>query len=285
MEKNIVVPSLENFKNKKKKLMQAGKNTLNILSDFDRTLTKAFVNGEKFSSIISIIRRNSYLGEDYSKKAYELFKKYHPIETDPNIPYKEKIEKMNEWWEAHYKLLKEKGMNKNILRKIVKSNKIEFREGIEEFLDILNGKDIPLIILSSSGIGNCIEMLFDKMGKNYKNVHIISNFIKFDQRGKMSGVEGKIIHPFNKNQSSLKCLPIHNELKKRKNLILLGDSLGDPGMVEGFEYKNVIKIGFFNYPTEDAFERYKEKFDVLLLNDCDMDYINRTIKEITEQKV
>jgi len=283
--KDIIITNSEKLEEIKENIKKEGKNKIHIISDFDRTLTKAFVNGEKVPSIISIIRKNAYLGEDYAKKAYELFDKYHPIEKDPKISHEKKKEKMHEWWETHYKLLKEKGMSKEILRKVVEKNEIEFREGVGEFLDLLHEKNIPLVVLSSSGIGNCIEMFFDKIGKKYKNIHIISNFLEFGGDGKMIGIKGKIIHPYNKNEASLKHLPIYNELKERNNVVLLGDSLGDLGMVEGFDYKNIIKIGFFNYSVDSNFEDYKKKFDILLLNDCDMNYVNKTMKEITQQKV
>ncbi len=118
--KNIIIPDAEELKKKKQRIKKQGKKNLHVLSDFDRTLTKAFVNNEKVPSAISSIRRNAYLGKDYAKKAYQLFDKYHPIEINPSIKLEEKKEKMKEWLSEHYKLLKEKGMNKEVIDKLDK---------------------------------------------------------------------------------------------------------------------------------------------------------------------
>jgi hypothetical protein len=63
---------------------------MHVVSDFDRTLTKVFVNGKKIPSLISVIRDGNYLSSDYAEKAHALFNKYHLIETDTKIPLGEK---------------------------------------------------------------------------------------------------------------------------------------------------------------------------------------------------
>jgi 5'-nucleotidase len=50
------------------------------------------------------------------------------------------------------------------------------------------------------------------------------------------------VHSYNKGETVVKDLPIYNEIKDRKNIILLGDSLGDPHMADGFDYETIIKI-------------------------------------------
>jgi len=41
---NIIIPNQENFEQKLSQIQQGGVDNLHILADFDRTLTKAFVN-------------------------------------------------------------------------------------------------------------------------------------------------------------------------------------------------------------------------------------------------
>ncbi len=282
--KNVIIPDKKLLEKKEEIFKLQGKEKIHVISDFDRTLTKSFVNQEKVSSAISVIRKQGYLGDDYSKKAYELFDKYHPIEISCQISLKKKKGKMSEWWQKHYELLKQVGMNKEILNKVINSHNLQFREGCSEFFNLLYKNNIPLIILSASGIGNCIKEFFNKKQEFYENIHIISNFIKFDEKGKMTGVKGKIIHPFNKNESSLEDLPIYPSLIKRKNVILIGDSLGDLGMIEGFDYNEIIKIGFLNYEKENL-EKYKENFDIVILNDSDMGFVNDLLKKIINNKL
>lgn len=62
--------------------------------------------------------------------------------------------------------------------------------------------------------------------------------------------------------------------------MLLGDSLGDLGMIIGFDYNNLLKVGFLNEDVERDLKEYKENFDVIITNDSNMDYVNNIIKQI-----
>lgn len=278
---NIIIPHQEYTEKIISKIISQGKENLHVLADFDRTLTKAYVNGEKTPSIISVLRNENYLSEEYSKKAKELANYYHPIEIDPALSLKVKKKKMKEWWEKHFELLIESKLNKNHLEKVITQNKIEFRKGIPEMLDYLNNKNIPLIIISSSGIGDLIPMYLERHNKLYKNIHIITNLYKWDKEGNAIDIRKPIIHVFNKDETILEEIPeIYNEVKNRKNVLLLGDSLGDLGMIEGFDYKNLIKVGFLNEDIEKNIKEYKNNFDIIITNDGDADYIYNIIKEI-----
>lgn len=95
---NIVVASSKELENKIEKFSKQRASSIHVLADFDQTLTKALVDGEKSPSLISILRDGNYLTADYAAKAHELFNQYHPIEIDPNISLEEKKLKMQEWW-------------------------------------------------------------------------------------------------------------------------------------------------------------------------------------------
>ena len=278
---NIIISNQEYFEQLKQIIISQGSSKFHVIADFDRTLTKAFVNGEKTPSIISVLRNENYLSEEYSEKAKALAEHYHPIEIDPEIPMGEKKKYMKEWWEKHFELLIESGLNKKSLERVINEEKVEFREGAEEFLDLLHEKKIPLVILSSSGIGDLIPMYLEKYGKLYDNVHIITNLYKWDKKGNAIGISKPIIHVFNKDETSVKNHPaIYKEIKERKNVLLLGDSLGDLGMVKGFDYENLLKVGFLNEEVERDLEEYKRNFDVVIRNDSDMKYVNEFVKLI-----
>ena len=280
--KNIVIPRPEEFDKKKRIFAREGNEKIHVVSDFDRTLTKAFVDGEKISSIISQLRKGDYLSEDYVKRAYELYDKYHPIEVDAKIPLEEKKKEMYTWWKTHKLLLIEAGLNIKDIKHIVDNGPLEFREGASDFFDLINNENIPLIIFSASGIGEAIPLYFKKINKLYDNVHIVSNSLSYDESGKAVSIKEPIIHVFNKGEIALAGFPIQQELKDKKNVILLGDSLGDLGMTEGFDYDNIIRIGFLNYEDEEKLEDYEEKFDVIITGDSDMNFVNDFMKEILE---
>lgn len=61
---------------------------------------------------------------------------------------------------------------------------------------------------------------------------------------------------------------------------MLGDSLGDPDMIDGFDYKNLLKIGFLNKNEDSLMEKYLQKYDVVLTGDNDGFFISDLVKNI-----
>jgi 5'-nucleotidase len=114
----------------------------------------------------------------------------------------------------------------------------------------------------------------------YSNIYIISNSFKWDKNGKAIGVKEPVIHSLNKDETMVKNFPFYKKIKNRKNVILLGDSPEDVGMVEGFAYKNLIKIGFLNEDVDKNLKLYKKVFDVLILNDSSLHFIKSLIKKL-----
>lgn len=218
--------------------------------------------------------------KELSKKAHALADYYHPIEFSQEIPLEEKKKHMKEWWTKHNALLVKYGLNKKHLKKVVNEGMIQFREGALEFFDLLNEKQIPLIILSSSGLGDTIPLLLKKIGKDYKNIYVVSNFFEWDNKGNAVKTKGPIIHSMNKSEIVLENFEFYSEIEDRKNVLLLGDGIGDLAMVKGFLYDSLVKVGFLNYDLEKNLERYKENFDVVITNDSDMNFVNEFLKGI-----
>ncbi|MEK6817373.1 MAG: hypothetical protein AABX80_01100, partial [Nanoarchaeota archaeon] len=160
--KNVIVPNPKKFEGLKNQILKDESKKFHVLADFDRTLTKCFVNGKFIPSIISILRNENYLSEEYSEKAKALANYYRPIEFNNKISIKQKKKAMREWWTKHFNLLIESGLNKKNLERVINEGNVQFREGAEEFLDLLYQKKIPLIIISSSGIGDLIPMYLKK---------------------------------------------------------------------------------------------------------------------------
>ncbi|MBU1203880.1 MAG: hypothetical protein KKG60_02305, partial [Nanoarchaeota archaeon] len=280
MQNNLIISSQKNLSKLKNIIAAKGKETFHVLSDFDNTLISAFVDGKKVRSIIAQLRDGNYLTKDYASKANALFEKYHPIEISQKVPLEEKTKAMREWWTTHFDLLISSGLNKKDLKKVVESGKVRLRKGAREFLGFLHKNNIPLIILSSSGIGDAIPMYLKKEKVLYDNTHIISNFYEWGSNGNAVKVKEPIIHCMNKHEIIIKNYPVFNIIKKRKNVLLLGDSIGDIGMIQGFAYNHLLKIGFLNEEITKNLENYKESFDILIPNDGGMDYVNKILKEM-----
>ncbi len=255
-----------------KNLVKDGKEKLHILADFDGTLTKQYVNGKEVSSAISILRDSEYISKDYAKKAHELRDKYMPIEKNPDICIEEKKKIMLEWWIKHFDLLIKSGLNKKHLENVVQDKRTQFKDGVKEFMDILYKNKIPLIIMSSSGIGEVIPMLLKRDKLMHDNVHVITNYYNWDKNGNAISVKKPIIHSLSKDEAIIKDYPFYNKVKDRKNVILLGNAVSDLEMIKGFDYNNLLKIGFL--------KEKDNKFDVCLDVNDSFDYINKLMKEI-----
>lgn len=281
---NVIIPHLEEVENIKAQIKSAGPQDLHILADFDRTLTYGAVNGVKTPSIISLLRDGHHLVEGYAKKAHQLFNTYHPSEIDQNIPLEKKKKKMEIWWEAHNKLLIESGLAYSDLEDIVNSGNVKFREGVLDFLDFLHEHDIPLIVFSASGCGEAVRMFFQKIHKDYSNIFYVTNQFNWDENGRAISTKGIIIHSFNKDETILEEIPeVYRAIQSRPNVILLGDSIGDVGMVEGFAYHALLKIGFLNSDTALLQKEYEKNFDIIIEGDGDFEFINTFFRDLVTQ--
>lgn len=281
MQNEIVISNKERLEKTIEAMKKEGADKLHILADFDRTLTTAFVDGKSVPSLISILRDGNYLTADYGPKAHTLFEKYHAIEIDPNVSFKEKWAAMDEWWRKHAKLLVESGLERSDIEKAVASGKVKLREGFAEFSDVLHARNIPFVIMSASGLGvDGINLYLKQEGKLYGNVHTISNVYEWDATGRAVALKEPIIHALNKYETAIQDYPAFDAVRERKNVILLGDSVDDVGMVQGFEYDNLITIGFLNDRVEENLERYQKAFDVVITGDSRMVYVNELLGRI-----
>lgn len=283
------IPKPKRYQKLKAQFKKDGKDSLFVISDFDKTLTYASVNGNKTPSLISLLRDGDHLKADYAGKAHALFDKYHPIEIDPQISVQEKKKAMQEWWESHTKLLIESGLTKADLKDIIASDRVKFRKGALTFFDFLHEHNIPLIIFSASGCGEAVELLFQHLNKDYSNMHFVINRFNWNPEGRAVSRKGAIIHSYNKDGAILKKYPlIKTTIADRKNALLLGDGIGDTNMLAHIDYHNAIKIGFFNADADDAnYEEskdvYKKNFDLILEGDGNFKVVNNLLFELLEK--
>jgi len=279
----IIFRDKTEFDKKLENIKLGGVWKLHLLADFDRTLTTAYHNWRKTWSLVSILRtEEAQLWGECAKKDTELFEKYYPIEIDNSIEIEEKKKKMTEWWTSSFNLFIEYGLSKNALKEISKTDKLALRGGFDIFFNYLNNNNIPLVIISASGIGRLsIQYFLDYRAVFFSNIYIISNDFNWDENGKALSFKYPIIHSFNKDETIISSFPdIHEKVEDRKNIILLWDSLWDHHMVDGFDYENLICIGFLNEKENELLEEYKLRYDVILTWDPDMSFINNLLNNL-----
>uniref|UniRef100_A0A3B4B3T6 5'-nucleotidase n=1 Tax=Periophthalmus magnuspinnatus TaxID=409849 RepID=A0A3B4B3T6_9GOBI len=253
-------------------MQRAGPGSLQVISDFDMTLTRFAYKGQRVPTTHSKYR---------SFKIKKLLNTYYPIEIDARLSTEEKLPLMVEWWTKVHELLIEQKIKKDMLAQAVKESRSMLRDGYKVFFDLLSEFQVPLLIFSA-GIGDVLEEVIRQSQVFHPNVHIISNYMDFDHTVSIrASFKGQLIHTFNKREGALSHAAHLTELKGRPNVLLLGDSLGDLTMADGvMNAQNILTIGFLNDQVEERKESYVKSFDIVLVNDETLEIPNAILKNI-----
>ncbi|XP_023366840.1 7-methylguanosine phosphate-specific 5'-nucleotidase isoform X1 [Otolemur garnettii] len=213
----------------------------------------------------------------------ELLHHYYPIEIDPHRTIKEKLPHMVEWWTKAHNLLCQQKIQKFQIAQVVRESSAMLREGYKTFFNTLYQNNIPLFIFSA-GIGDILEEIIRQMKVFHPNIHIVSNYMDFNEDGFLQGFKGQLIHTYNKNSSVCENSSYFQQLQGKTNIILLGDSMGDLTMADGVPgVQNILKIGFLNDKVEERRERYMDSYDIVLEKDETLDVVNGLLQHILHQ--
>ncbi|XP_014279459.1 7-methylguanosine phosphate-specific 5'-nucleotidase A [Halyomorpha halys] len=253
-----------------KKIKEGGSNKLQIITDFDRTISKHHDNGKPTLSSYCVFEQIPTLPSEFTEGAKNLFNKYRAIEDDPNMSIADKLPHMQEWWSSQDKLFVGLPYEPEKIAQGVIDSCVKLRDHIEECFKILSEKEVPVLVFSA-GLGDLVTAILKHYGILYDNVKVISNFFKVVD-GSIVEFEGQRINVFNKNQHAIENSDYFKSLSERTNVIVMGDSLGDANMSEGVaEGSNILKIGLLSTHIDDYLPQYLEFFDIVLLDDQTMD--------------
>ncbi|XP_012524981.1 7-methylguanosine phosphate-specific 5'-nucleotidase [Monomorium pharaonis] len=246
-----------------------GTSNLQIVTDFDLTVTKQHINGRHVLSSFGMFRKCKQLPEQYLKEAKLLYNKYRPMEIDPHLPLDEKADAMRDWMDAAQNLLKGIEFDPHELEEIAKAFENILRDGTEKFFEKLYDARVPIVVFSA-GLGDIVEAVLRYHNALFDNVKVISNFLKYDGN-QLDGFKNDVlIHVYNKNECAL--VKDHEMiLQKRPNVLLMGDTIGDAHMVQGIKgTKAVLKIGFLYEHVEASLNSFMENYDIVLVDDQTM---------------
>ena len=175
---------------------------------------------------------------------------------------------MNEWWVKHEQLLIESWLSRKHIENVVNSWIVKLREWCHDILNQLNSLWVPVIVLSASWLWtDSIAIYLQEHLDKHQKLYIISNWYIRDENWLAIGRKEPIITSLNKNEAVIseeKFPELYNEIKWRKNVILIWDKIEDLNMADGVETKLVLKIWFLNSWIEEKIEFYKQYFDIII---------------------
>ncbi|CAN8184564.1 5NT3A nucleotidase, partial [Regulus satrapa] len=261
-------------------LIKGGAAKLQIITDFDMTLSRFSYNGKRCPTCHNIIDNSKIITDECRKKLLQLKETYYAIEIDPALTIEEKYPYMVEWYHKSHALLIEQGLQKDKFAEIVRESDVMLKEGYENFFDKLSEHNIPVFIFSA-GIGDILEEVIHQAGVYHSNVKVVSNFMDFDENGILKGFKGELIHVYNKHDGALKNTEYFKQLKDNSNIILLGDSQGDLSMADGVaNVEHILKIGYLNDKVDELLEKYMDSYDIVLVKDESLEVANSILQKI-----
>ncbi|GFR62999.1 5'-nucleotidase [Elysia marginata] len=278
---NVRVKDPVHVENALKTMMKDAQHKLQVIADFDWTLSKCTEDGKTCSTTHSVLGESKHMPEYYRTETRRLKDIYMPIEFDPTKTVEEKIPKMIEWYSKNHELLVTCHLTKQLITTMVRESRARLRDGCKEFFDQLHNMEIPLLLFSA-GMGDIIKETIQQQATFYpENMKIVANFFKFDDTDKMVGFSGDLIHTFNKNENSVHSGDYFSNIRHRENLLLMGDSLGDLGMAKGADNVQCsLKIGFLNFQVDKNLDLYMQNFDIVIIEDESLDVLNGLVRAI-----
>uniref|UniRef100_A0A7N6FDJ4 5'-nucleotidase n=1 Tax=Anabas testudineus TaxID=64144 RepID=A0A7N6FDJ4_ANATE len=281
----VFMKDRERVQNILQSMMKAGSNTLQVISDFDMTLTRFAHNGNRCPTCHNILDNSKLISDECKEKLTELFNTYYPIEIDVSRSVEEKLPLMVDWWTKAHELLVQQKIRKDLLAMVVRESNAMLREGYQLFFGHLHEHSIPLLIFSA-GIGDILEEVIRQAGVFHPNVNVFSNYMDFDESGVLKAFKGELIHIYNKREGALLNTGHFQELRTRPNVLLMGDSLGDLTMADGVQdMENILKIGFLNDKVEERKQAYLDSYDIVLVKDETLEVPNGILLRLLRRTV
>ncbi len=261
-------------------LISDGFDKLMVITDFDRTMTKAFVDG-KVTALISIMVREKIFDDDYVEKMETLYKKYRPMEVDESLARAERARAMEIWWETTAQILIDKQLSKAKLTAAIAKAKYYLREGVAEFLQTLHQYNVPVLIFSGNGLGiESIKIFLELHDLDFPNIHLYGNQFVWNEQGVAVDYVKPLVHVFNKDFQLVKDSPLYEKIDHRQNVIAIGDNISDLDMIKNCEYQHLHKVGFLNEKAEQLRPNYQRAFDTVIENDGSFEYLNQLLAKI-----
>ncbi|XP_014661678.1 PREDICTED: cytosolic 5'-nucleotidase 3-like isoform X2 [Priapulus caudatus] len=263
-----------------RQLVAGGPEKLQVIADFDHTLSKHSHEGQIIATCFGILENSSAMPQIYKDQVTQLKEIYYPIEFCHEMTNQEKYPYMVEWWTKAQSIFVQCELYKETITEMVAQTKCVLRDGSERLLYKLYKHGVPLLVFSA-GIGDILEEVMRQKSTMHDNVKVVSNYMEYNGNGKVIGFKGNLIHTFSKNESAIENSDYFEKLSHRHNIILMGDSIGDCHMADGCPSPEAtLKIGFLNHGVDRLLSKYQDLYDIVLVQDGTMDVPTAIINRI-----
>lgn len=267
----LLIPNPPLLRSKLIALIAGGKDNLQVISDFDHTLTRNSVHSERVPVSYELLM-NGLLNDEGRQKAFAFENKYTPVEADPSVPLAEKRRLMEEWVRSGNELLVNSGISEGNIINLLTERPLYLRARVEKMFSLCELHNIPVSVVSK-GVGNLIEAILPVS----ENVKVYSNFMEWDETGKIIGFSDPVV------DCKRKAGAIINQ-PMRMNLLVIGDTLEDAAVTEALEYSSCLKVCYFAGKNHENLEDFKGVYDLLVLNDGNMTIIEYILSLVCEEE-
>ena len=309
----VIVPRPAEFEAKLAALVRGGAGKLQVLADFDRTITTATVQGPDGAakpglSCHGVLEHCSCLSAGYRAAMQANYIKYRAVETDPLLSNAEKLPLMREWYGANHAALVREDLRRGDIAAAVREHvgtgganvdaDVALRDGVSEVVRALETARVPLLLFSAGLTDVLAEIMSQLYGQLAPSTHVVSNQMRWaetsvggegaaagGERGpRLVGFSEPLLHMFNKDFTALRGTSFAAEIGagRRPHVLLLGDGLGDAAMADGQSPLPavVLRVGFLNTRIEQSLPQFAAAFDLLVLNDGPMDAVLDIVRAV-----
>mmetsp|Transcript_28221 Transcript_28221/g.61384 ORF Transcript_28221/g.61384 Transcript_28221/m.61384 type:complete len:344 (+) Transcript_28221:57-1088(+) len=247
---------------KKARVVAAGPKHLQVLFDFDHTLTR-FVrpDGQPLPMCHCIVEHSPLMPAAFRAGYAQLW-------ADQKKGREDGTWDMSVWWARSHALMVEHGLRRQWLPDMVCASGIALRDGCRELFGFLAASDVPVLIVSA-GFREIILEVLKRDEVLSENVRIVANEMAFDDStGLLTSIAEPVLHSECKASVGLRYRDYFASVGRR-NVVLAGDSVTDCDCLNNIVgLEESICVGFFNAPLKNLHRaEYENAFDLLLSNE------------------
>jgi len=255
-----MVPRPEALETKRARLAAAGAQHLQLILDFDHTLTRFFMADGRSAPMCHDVVEHSPLMPEAFRKGYQ------QLWADQKAALANNDWSWEDWWRRSHALMVEHGLRQEWLPDMVQASGMCCRERCGELFELLARHRVPVLIVSA-GLTQIIRKVLEREGVPLgENVRVLANEMRFDAAsGVLEGFSEPVLHSQNKSGVGHRASDYFAAVA-RKHAIVVGDSLTDVNCADNVAgLEDDIRVGLFDAGKRSGQQSaYEETFDLLL---------------------